>query len=80
MKEQAFSNITEFASWRSLNCDICGKDWNGKPEDNDECDIEEELAWALIDDGKVEEGLLKRANILPYDGKLKRCSEFVEEG
>lgn len=74
----AFSNGTDFADWRHVNCDQCVKDCpnDGNGNFGDPlCDIEEAISFGSISDGKIDKGLADRAN-LPSDGRSV-CSEFV---
>jgi hypothetical protein len=78
MRVTVFSNGSEFESWRNINCDQCVKDCphDGNGNYGDAlCDIEDALAFASIDDGKIEKELADRAN-LPFYADSIHCSEF----
>lgn len=46
-----FSCGTQYADWTEANCMTCDKGW--RPDRDSECDIEQALSFACIDDGTV---------------------------
>jgi hypothetical protein len=63
-RQRPFSNGGQFMDWCASNCDRCVKSFN----DGGECDIEEALFIASIDDGTVSEDIARRMGYLKPDG------------
>ena len=75
MKKRVFSSGTEEMIWRTCNCDDCIFDYD--PElDVAKCKFEKEIARAYMEDGEVDEDLIKEfTNGFDDRGFLNNCTK-----
>ncbi len=54
-----FSNGSEYRAWRSWNCDVCKKDYDGSKLHNLLCPTEEAVAYAYVANGEISDKAYK---------------------
>lgn len=75
-KIQPFSNLTEFDSWTTRNCDMCCRYSNvSSVRKNAKCKLAFDLDLACVTDGEIS---LNTANKIGYDGTYlnRKCNDF----
>lgn len=76
---QPFSNGTQYMDWEASNCARCKHAATKEQYESAifPCDIEKELAFAAVDDGKISDDAAKRMRYAENSGKyVWQCGEW----